>query len=218
MTGEELITPDTTCTSPWMDTNKSPGDFFVNTVTQGTLSAVNANQNLVSTSISVLTEAMSPADKVDSWFASDSAGPSQSSTSRPITTDTGLPSLAGDQSQLSNQNVEDIDSDPFIAGLGTRNLFMDSFPDDPSQQSNTEVDVSTRIPSSTLAKQTKLSTSNLRFRDPFFDSVPKGPSQLSTSRWNARAPFFDSWSSTRGQAHIPSWNKAESLSGEGEHP
>ena len=201
-----------------MDTNKSPDDFFVNTETHGTSPAVNANQNLDPTSINILTEAMSPADKVDSWFASDSAGPSQSLTSCPTTKDPALTSLAVDQSQLSNQNVEDADSNTFVAAPTIHDLFTDSFPDEQSQQSTTQVDVSTQAPNSSVANQTKLSTSHMGFRDPFFDSVPKGPSQLSTSRWNARAPVFDSWNSTRGQAPTSSRNKAESPFGAGEHP
>ena len=212
------MTPDTTFTSPWMDTNIPPDDCFANMVTQGTSPATNANEILDPTSISVLPEAISPADKVDSWFASDFAGPSQSSMSCPTTRDTALTGLAGDQRQLSNQTVDDADSNPFLANPSIRDLFTDSIPDEQSQRSTTQMDVSTRVPSSSVANQAKLSTSHLGFRDPFFDSVPKGPSQLSTSRRNVRAPVFDSWDSTHGQAPTITLNKAESAFGAGKHP
>ena len=212
------MTPDTTFTSPWLDTYIPPDDCLVNMVTQGTSPAVNANEIFDPTSISVLTEAISPADKVDSWFASDHAGPNQSSMSCPITRDTALPSLAVEQRQLSNQTLEDTDSNPFLADPSKCDLITDSFPDEQSQRSTTQIEVSTRVSSSSVANQAKLSTSHLGFRDPFFDTVPKGPSQLSTSRRNPRAPVFDSWDSTQGQAPTLSLNRAESLLGAGKHP
>lgn len=200
-----------------MGTNRSPDTFFVNTVTQTALPRINAYKYPDSTFISALTQAMSPTDKVDSWFASTPAGPSQSSTSRPNTRDTALTSLAGDQSQLSNQNTGDAFFDPTATGQRTRDLFLDSFVDDP-QLPTAQRDASTRIPGSLPTNQSKPSTSRLSTRDPFFDSVPKGPSQVSTSRWNARAPAFNVWNSARKQAPASPWSKTEPSVSPGKHP
>ena len=199
-----------------MDTNKSPDTCFVNTVTQ--TAQENADKDPDSKFVSSSTQAMSPMDKVDSWFASTPAGPSQSSTSRPNTRDTALTSLAGDQSQLSNRNTGDVFFDPTATSPSTRDLFLDSFIDDQSQRSTVQMDPSTNFPLSTNASQSKPSTSYLHSSDPFFDSVPKGPSQLSTSRWNARAPAFNPWTSTRDYTATLPWNKTETSATSGKHP
>ena len=213
LTDEVLTTPDTIFTSS-IDTNRSPDTYFVNTVTQRALPMLNANKHPDSTSISVLTQTMSPVDKIDSWFASTPAGPGQSSTSRPSTRDTALTSLAGDNSQLSNQKAGDAFLEPTATGPSTQ----DSFSDEENKPPMTQMDASAEVSGPLAANQSEPSTSCLNTRDPFFDSVPKGPSQLSTSRWNARAPAFDPWSYTRGEARGSSGNKTETPFVPGEYP
>lgn len=207
LTDEGLTTPGTAFTSPWMDTNKYPDTCFVNTATQ------TANKYPNSTFISALTP-MSPTDKVDSWFTSTPAGPSQSSTSRPNTRDTALTSIAGDQSQLLDRSTGSAFIDPTATGPTTQDLFQDSFVGDQSQLPTTQMEGSN---SSINANQSKPSTPRLSMTDPFFDSVPKGPSQLSTSRWNARATAFSPWHSTRDQTPASPWNKTGTSFSPGKH-
>lgn len=216
---EGLTTPGTVFTSsPWMNTNKSPDTCFLNTVTQAGLPRVSANTSPDSTFVNAVTQAMSTTDKVDSWFASTPAGPSQSSMSRPNTRDTALTSLTGDQSQLSNHNIEDEISDPTATGPSKQDQFLDSFIDHRSQLPTAQMDESTTAPGLSNTDQSKPSTSRVGTRDPFFDGVPTGPSQLSTSRWNARAPAFDPYSSIREQAPASPWNKTETCVSPGKHP
>ncbi len=218
LTNEGLTTPGTTFTSPWTDTNRSPDSCLVNTVTQKALTAVNAKIHLDLTPTNVLTQAMSPADTVDSWLASTPAGASRSSTSRPNTRDTALTSLAGDPNQLPIQNAGDESFDPATLELSTEQPLTDSYLDEQNELLATQMNASTGLSGSSAPIQSKHPTSHLGARDPFFDSVPKGPSQLRTSRWNARAPTFDPWTSTRDQAPAPSRNTTETPFDPGWYP
>ena len=179
---------------------------------------VNANKHPDSAFISALIQTMSPADKIDSWFASTPAGPSQSATSRPNTKDTGMSSLAGDQSQSSNQESGDASFHSTTTDTSKRAPFPDPFLGLESQLPVMQMDGGTEVPGSSAADQRELSTSGLGTRDPFFDSVPKGPSQLSTPRWNTKSPAFDEWESARGHEPAPPWNKTETPLGPGKHP
>ena len=218
LTSQGLTTSVTTSTSPWMDTNRSPDTSFVNTVTQATLPVVQTKKDPHSTYISVLTRSMSPTDKVDSWFSSTPAGPSQSSTSRPNTRDTAMTSIAGEQSQPSNQTTGETFLGPTTTGASPQDLFLDSFVDNQSQLPDAQMDANITIPGSLNTNLSRPSISGLGTTDSFFDSVPKGPSQLSTSRWNARAPTFNPWNSTRKQAPTSPCNKPETSVIRGKHP
>lgn len=176
---------------------------------------VNANKHPDLTSISALIQTMSPVDKVDSWFASTPAAPSQSSTSRPNTRDTAMSSLASDQSQLLNQDVRHASFEPYATGVSTQVPFPDSTLGSQSQLLLTQMDGGTEIPGPSAAVRRDLSTST---RDPFFDSVPKGPSRPPTSRWDTKAPALVTWESARGQGPAPPWNEAETPHGLGTHP
>lgn len=200
-----------------MDTNGLSDTYSVNTVTQRALPVVNPHKNPNSTSFGVLAQTMSPADKVDSWFASTPAEPGQSSTSCPSTRDTALNHFASDQIQLSNQKAKDASFESTATDPSAQAPFPDSFFDSEIRAPLMQLDASTGFPGSWAAHQSELSTPNLGIRDPFFDSVPKGPSQLSNSRWEARALAFDPWSSGRGQAPASSWNKTETPVGPGKH-
>ena len=195
-----LTTPGTAITSPWIGTNKSPDTGFVSTVTQSALPVVNANKHLASESTYVLTQAMSPADKVDSWFASNSAGPSRSSTSRQVTRNTALTALADTRSQLSNSRAIHPFFDPTVTGPSTQDVFRAPFLGEQNQPPITQMDASTVPHEASIADRNELAISQLTSSDPFFDGVPKGPSQLSTSRWNARPPAFGPGRSTHDQA------------------
>ena len=81
-----------------MDSNKSPDPSFVNIVNQTASAGVNTNEYPNPNLIIALSEAMSPTDKIDSWFASTTAGPSQPSTSHPCIRDTALPAMQTDAS------------------------------------------------------------------------------------------------------------------------
>lgn len=199
-----------------MDTNGFPNTYFIDTFTQGTLPTMNANKHPDSTSISALIQTMSPVDKVDSWFASTPAAPSQSSTSRPNTRDTAMSSLASDQSQLLNQGVRHESFEPY--GASKQAPFPDSILDSQSQLLLTQMDGGTEVPGPSAAGRRELSTSLLGTRDPFFDSVPKGPSRLPSSRWDIKAPALVTWESARGQEPAPPWNETETPHGLGKHP
>ena len=215
--GEGLTTPGTIFTSsPWMNTSRSLDTCYVNTTTQTALPKVFANTSPDSNFINA-THSMSTTDKVDTWFASTPAEPSQSSMSRPYTRDTALTSFPGDQNQLSNQNTGDALLEPIATCPSTQDPFLDSFVDHRSQLPTAHMDASTKVPGSLKADQRKPSTSRVGARDSFFDSVPTGPSQLSTSRWNARAQPFDPSKSTQEQAPVSPWNKTETLYSPGKH-
>ena len=201
-----------------MDTIRFSETYFVNTVTQRALPVVNPNKSPNSTTLGVLTQTMSPADKVDSWFAFTPAEPGQSSTSCPNTTDTALKYSASDQIQLSNPKSGDASFESTATDSSAQASFPDSFFDSENRAPITQLDASTGFPGSWAAHQSELSTPHSGTRDPFFDSVPKGPSQLSTSRWEARALAFDPWSSARGQNAASPWNKTETTVGPGKHP
>ena len=212
---EGLTTPDTAFTSPWIGTNKSPDTCFVNTVTYPALPGVNATRHPDSNFISPLSQAMSPTEKLDSWFASTPAGPSQSSTSQPNTRDTVLTSLAGDQGQLSNQNTGETFVDSTITGSRTRDLFSGSFVESQSRLPTDQMDPCSGTTNLPNANQSKPSTLCLGTRDPFFDLVPKGPR---ISHWNVRAPAFKPWNPTGAQAPASPWNNTETCVSPGERP
>ena len=215
---EEVITPNTAFTSPWMDTNRSLDTCYINTATQRVLQAVDADKNLDSTSIGVSARIMSPADKVDSWFASSPAGPTYSSPSRPNTRDTALTSLADDQSHPTKHEMGDRLFDPPLSGLGIKDLPFHTFIDHENQPLPALTDARILAPGSSSAHQSKSSISSVNTRDAFFDSVPKGPrSQLSNPRWNAGAPTFDPWSSARGPTPASPWHQIDTPSGPGKH-
>lgn len=212
---EGLTTPDTAFTSPWIGTNKSPDTYFVNTVTYTALPGVNATEYPDSIFISPLSQAMSPTEKLDSWFASTPAGPSQSSTSHPNTRDTALNLFAGDQSQISNQNTGDTFVDSTVTGSRTRDLFLGSFVEGQSHLPAEQMDPCSGAANPPNANQSKPSTSGLGTRDPFFDLVPRGPR---ISHWNVRAPAFKPWNSTGEQASASPWNNTETSFSPGKLP
>lgn len=219
LTDEGLTTPGTIFTSsPWMNTNRSPDTGYINTTTQTASPKVFANTSPDSNFFNAVTHSMSTTDKVDSWFASTPAGPSQSSMSRPNTRDTALTSLPGDESQLPNQNTGEAFFDQTCTGPSARHPFLDSFVVHGSQLPTAQMDASTTVPDLLIADRSKTSTSREGTRDPFFDSVPTGPSQLSTLCYNARAPAFNPSDSTREQAPVSPWNKTETYISPGEHP
>ena len=218
LTNKEVTTPGTTFTSPWMDTNISPDTCFINTVAHMTLLTMDANKQSDSSFISAFAQTMSPVDKVDSWFASTSAGPSQCSKSRPNTRETVLSSVAGDQSQLSNQKAGDASLDSCAARISKQAPLPDAFLNSVHQPQIIQMDGSSEVPGLVADNESEPSTPNLGTRDPFFDTVPKGPSQLSISRWDARAPAFDPLDTTRGQPSTSSWNKTKTPCGPGKNP
>ena len=222
LTYKEYPRPGTAFTSPWiefvtpwMDTNRYPDTSFANTIVQRGSRVVNADKHSHSDSLSAFwfTE-----DKSDMWLISPPAGPSQSSTSRPNTRDTALTSVDGDQSQLSKQKAEDKSFDSTVSGTSALARFPDSSLDSVQQPLLTQMDGSTEVPDSSAANQSELQTALSSTRDPFFDSVPKGPSQLSISHWDARFPTFNPLDSTRDQAPAPPWKKTETSFGPGKHP
>ena len=186
-------------------------------MTQTSLPVMNAEKGPDSTSITTLTQDMSPTDKVDSWIASTLARPSQSSTSRPNTRNMAITSLAGGQSQLSNQNTGDTFIDPSTSGSSTRDLFPHSFVEEQSQLPEAQMDTSVTLPSSLETNHSKTSTSHLGTRDPFFHSVPKGPSQSSTALGNARARTFNSWNFSGDQAPASRCDETETSIVRGEN-
>lgn len=187
-------------------------------MTQATLPGLNTKRYPESTHIGALTLAMSPADKVDSWFTSTPAGPSRSLTSRPKTRDTALTSLAGNQNQLWSQNTGNPFIDPSATGPRIRDSFLNSLVEDQGQLPTAQMDASNRIHGSVTATRITPPNSHLGERDSFFDSVPKGPSQVSTSRWNARAPAHSPWHSNRDQAPTSPGNKTEASMSPGKCP
>ena len=148
LTFKGLTTPGTAFTSPWMDSSKSPDPCFVNIVNPTALAGVNTNDpnpNLVI----ALSEPMSPTDKIDSWFASTSARPTQPLTSHPCIRDRALPTM----------------------------------------QTDASIDGHSKVTASSPSAM----------RDPFFDSVPKGP----------RLPVVTSWAPTQDQPQTSPWEKTE---------
>ena len=141
-----------------MDSHKSPDQCFINIVNQTASASVNTNEHPNPNLVIALSEAMSPTDKIDSWFASTTAGPSQPSTSHPCIRDTAPPTMRTDASI-----------------------------DGPSK-------VTASSPSAT--------------RDPFFDTVPKGP----------RLPVVTSWAPTRDQPQTSLWDKTEASVSPGKSP
>lgn len=208
---EGLTTPGTAFTSPWIGTNKSPDKYFVNTVIHPALPEVNAKRFSDSTSISVLSQSMSPTEKFDFWFSSTPAGLSRSLTSRLNTSD----SLAGDQSQLSNQNTRDTLIDSTTTGPFTQDLFEGSFVEGESHLPVEHMDQSSGALDLPNVNQSKSSTSEAGTRDPFFDRVPKGPR---LSHWNAQAPAFNPWKATEGQGPASPWCNVETSDSPGKRP
>ena len=149
LTFKELTTPGTPFTSPCMDSNISPDPCFVNTVNTTALVGVNANERPHPNLLIVLSEAMSPTDKIDSWFASTTARPTQPSTSHPCIRDTALPTIHTDA----------------------------------------RIDGHSKVTASSPSAM----------RDPFFDSVPKGP----------RLPVVTSWAPTQDQPQTSPGDKTE---------
>lgn len=209
------LTPNTAFTSPWIGMNRSPDTYFVNIVTHPVLPGVNATKYPDSKFISPLSQAMSPTEKLESWFASTPAGPSQSSTLHTNTRDTALTSLAGDPSQSLNQNTEETFVDSTATGSRTRDLFLGSFVEGESHLPREQMDPRSGAPNSSNANQSKPSTSDPATTDPFFDLVPKGPR---ISHWNVRAPAFKPWSSTGEQAPASPWNNKETSVSPGKSP
>ena len=81
-----------------------------------------------------------------------------------------------------------------------------------------QMDGSTEVPDVSAANQSEPQTPRLRLRDPFFDSVPKGPSQLSISRWDAKFPTSNPLDFTHDQAPASPRKKTETSFGPGKHP
>ena len=212
---EGLTTPDTAFTSPWIGMNRSPDTYFVNIATHPALPGVNATKYPDSTFISPLFQAMSPTEKLDSWFASTPAGPSEASTSHPNTRDTALTSLTRDRSQISNQNTRDPLVDSTVTGSRARDLFLGSFVEGQSHLPAEQMDPCSGAPNPPNANQSKLSTSGLGTRDPFFNLVPKGPR---LKHWNVQAPAFKPWNSTGEQASASPWNNTETSVSPGKCP
>lgn len=179
---------------------------------------VNASKRSDSTYINALNQTMSTADKVDSWFTSTPAAPSQSSTSRPNTRDTAMSSLASDQSQLLNHKVRHEYIEPCVTSASKQAPFLDSTLGSQGQLLLTQMDGGTEVPGPSAAGRCELSTSRLGTRDLFFDSVPNGPNRLPTSRWDTKAPALVTWDSARGQGPEPPWNDTETTYGIGKHP
>ena len=203
-----------------MDTDRSPKTSFVNTVTESTLLGVNTNKEYDSYSTSLLTRAISPVHKVDSWFASSSAGPCQSSTRRLITSNTASTPVTGFQNQLSNQVARDPVLDLTSTGPSIQEMSWKQLLDEENEQHTTELDASTVRCSSPAIAEGKLLNSHVDSEDPFFDTVPKCATQLSNSNCNAGAPTFDPEKSTRGLAltSSSSWDKKETSTALGEYP
>ena len=218
---KEHATPGTEFTSPWiefvtprMDTKRYPDTHFAHTFAQRVSPVVDGNKHSHSNSLRPLTQTYLNESKVDLWlFWSTPAGPSQSSTSRPNTRDTALTSIDGQK-----QKAEDIPFHSTAAGAGTSAHYPDSPLDSVQQPLVPQMDGSTDVPDSSAANQSEPQTARLSTRDPFFDSVPKGPSQLSLSRWDAKFPTFNPLDSTRDQAAASPINKTETSFGPGEHP
>ena len=213
------MTPGTVSTSswdefaiPWMNINRFSDTSFINTVTQKAWPVLDANKPSNSPS------AFWFEYQSEMWSISNPAGPSQSSTSRPNTRDTALTSVDGDQSQLSTQKTEDksFDSTAFETSALARS--PDSSLDSMQQALVPQMDGSTEVPDSSTADQSEPETARLSTRDPFFDSVPKGPSKLSIIRWDARFPAFNPVDPTCNQAPASPRNKTESSLGPGKHP
>lgn len=126
---EGLTTPGTAFTSPWMDSNRSPDPCFVNTVNETASAGVNINERPDANLVIALSEAMSPTDKIDSWFASTPAGPSQPSTSHLCIGDTALPLMQADASTSGPSQVT------ASSHSAMRDPFFDTVPKGPSQPS-----------------------------------------------------------------------------------
>ena len=198
LTCEEHPMPGTVFTSPWiefvtpwMDTNRYPDTRFANTIAQKASPLMNASKHSDSNSLSSSTQTWFAEYKVDLWFKSTPARPSQSSTSCTSFDFTGASALA----RLPDSSLDSVQQPPV-----------------------SQMDGSTEVPDSPAANQSELQTARLSTRDPFFDSVPKGPSQLSISRWDARFPTFNPLDSTRNQAPASPWDKTETSFGPGKHP
>ena len=112
-----------------MDSNKSPDPCFVGIVNQTASTGVNTNERPDPNLIIALSETMSPTDKIDSWFASTPAGPSQPSTSHPCIRDTALPAMQTDASISGTSQVTE------SSHSATRDPFFDTVPKGPSQAS-----------------------------------------------------------------------------------
>ena len=220
LTYKEHITPGTAFTSPWiefampMDTNRYPDTTFVNTFTRSSSPVLHANKNSHLNSLSTFwfTEYIP-----DTWLMPPPARPSQSSTSRPNTGDTASTSVDSDQSHLSAQEAEDTPFGSTAFGTSASASFSESSLDSVQQAPVPQMDGSTEVPDSSAASQSELQTARLSTRDPFFDSVPKGPSKLSILRC-ARFSAFNPVDSTCDQVPASPRNNTESSLGPGKHP
>ena len=112
-----------------MDSNQSPDPCFVGIVNETVSVGVNTNKRPDPNLIIALSEAMSPTDKIDSWFASTPAGPSQPSTSHPCIRDTALPAMQTDASISGHSQVTE------SSHSAVRDPFFDTVPKGPSQPS-----------------------------------------------------------------------------------
>ena len=110
-----------------MDSDKSPVPCFVGIVNQTASAGVNTNEHPNPNLVVALSEAMSPTDKIDSWFASTTAGPSQPSTSHPCIRDTALPTMQTDASINGPSQVT------ASSHSAMRDPFFDTVPKGPSQ-------------------------------------------------------------------------------------
>ena len=212
--GTEITSPWIEFVTPWMDTKRYPDTKNAHTFAQRASPVVNGNKHSNSNSLSPLTQTYLNEFIVNLWlFWSTPAGPSQSSTSRPNTRDTALTSVDGEK-----QKAEDISFHSTTTGAGASAHFPDSTLDWVQQPLVPQMDGSTDVPESSAANQSEPQTARLSTKDPFFDSVPKGPSQLSISRWDARSLTFNPLDSTRDQTPSSLLNKMETSFGPGEHP
>ena len=213
--GTGYTSPWTDFIKPWLDTKRYPDTSSANTFTQRVSPVVNANKNSHLNSLGSFTGFTKY--KVDLWLSTP-AGQSQSSISRTTNRDSALTLVDGDQSQLSTQKAEDASFDSTATGASALARFQDSSLDSVQQPLVPQMDGGTEVPDSSAADQSELQTAHLSTRDPFFDSVPKGPSQLSISRWDARFPTFNPLDSTRDQAPASTWNETERSFGPGKYP
>ena len=198
---------------PWMDKNRYPDTSIANTIAQRASSVVNANEHSRSNSLSSSIQALLTEFEIDLWIKAPPARASQSAKSRPNTRDTALTSIDGEKKKAEDKSF---DSTATWASASAR--FSNSSLESVQQPLVPQMDGSTDVPDSSAANQSELQTSRSSTRDPFFDFVPKGPSQLSISRWDARFPSSNPLDSTCDQAPASPWSKTETTSDPGKHP
>ena len=179
---------------PWMDQNRYPDTSIANTIAQRVSPVVDANEHSHSNSLSSSFQALWTEFEIELWIKAPPDGEKQKAE------DTSFDSTAAEASASARFSISSLESvqQPLVP----------------------QMDGSTEVPDSSAANQSQLQTSRSSTRDPFFDSVPKGPSQLSISRWDARFPSSNPLDSTRDQAPASPWSKTETETtfDPGKHP